>query len=481
MSDPRGTVGVRRPLALALLCAAFFLGVLDSTSLFAALPRIGDDLGLDPAALVWVVTVSGVVVAGFMLPFGRMADVFGRRRTFIAAVAVFGLASLVCGLATTGGVLIAARAVMGLGAAALTPAALALLLVMYPEGPERNRALGIWGGLGGLGATVGLLLGGLVTATAGWPWVFLVNVPVCAAVVVLAPRLLAESRRGERRPFDLPGGLLVSATLVLLTAGLLELSRAGWAAQTWALLVGASAFAAVLGVVERRSDDPILPARLLRARGVVIGNVVVLTGGIAVDGLLALTTVYLQRTLGLSAMVFGLALAAMTVSSIVAVAVGQSLVSRAGPRPVAVVGLAMLGVSCASFTLLPADGSALPLLVGGLLVFGTGMGGAFVAGQIAAVTGVHDDDAGAASGLEETSFTIGGTLGIAIVTSVAVAFSTGAAAAIGRGSGDASTGQLAGLHAAFAVLAAIAFIGAAAALAYPGRAALGARQSGTVD
>ncbi|MFF2369336.1 MFS transporter [Agromyces sp. NPDC058110] len=462
MSGPRDAIGVRRPIALALLCAAFFLGVLDSTSLFAALPRIGDDLGLDPAALAWVVTVSGVVVAGFMLPFGRMADMFGRRRMFIAAVAVFGLASLVCGLATSGGVLIAARAVMGLGAAALTPAALALLLVMYSEGPERNRALGIWGGLGGLGATVGLLLGGLVTATAGWPWVFLVNVPVCVAVVVLAPRLLAESRRGGRRPFDLPGGLLVSAALVLLTAGLLELSRAGWAAQTWALLVGASAIAVALGVVERRSADPILPGRLLRSRRVVIGNVVVLTGGIAVDGLLALTTVYLQRTLGLSAMVFGLALAAMTVSSIVAVAVGQSMVSRVGPRPVAAVGLGLLAASCASFTLLPADASALSMLLVGLLVFGAGMGAAFVAGQIAAVTGVHADDAGAASGLEETAFTIGGTLGVAIATSVAVGFPVGA----GTAGGD---GGLQGLHAAFAVLAVITFVGAGSALAYPGR------------
>ncbi|WP_370615277.1 MFS transporter [Mumia sp. Pv 4-285] len=446
--------------ALGLLCAAFFMVVLDSTSIFTALPLIGADLAMTPTALAWVVAVYGVVVAGFLLPFGRMADILGRRRVFLAAVAVFGLGSLGCGLATSGAVLIAARAVQAIGAAALTPAALALLLALYPEGPRRNRALGVWGGLGGIGATAGLLLGGLVTDRLGWSWIFLINIPVCLLVVLLTPRWLPESKKLGHRRLDLVGGALVSAALMLLVLGLLAVPVSGWAPRVWLPLTFSAAIAAAVVVVERRSTDPILPARLFQSRALVVGNIVVVASGICVDGLLTLTTVYAQQVLGLTSLAFGLILAAMTLSSVLAVAYGQRMVTRHGLRSVAPVGLAMLAIACASFTALPADDAGVPLLIGGLLVFGVGMGAAFVAGQIGAVSDIDPDDAGAASGLEETSFMIGSTLGVVIVTAVA--------ATVAGTTGADSPPQIEGLRAAFATLAVIAAAGAvAASVAFP--------------
>lgn len=450
----------RRRLALAVLCAAFFIEVLGSTSTFAALPAIGRSLDIGPTMLAAAVAVYGVVIAGLMLPFGRAADALGRRRVFLAGVITFGVGSLACGLAPSGEVLIAARGVQGLGAAALTPAALALLLSIHPAGPERNRALGIWGGLGGIGATAGLLLGGLVTDTLGWPWIFFLNIPVCLAVLVFTRRVVPESRQARRRPFDVSGGLLLAGALMLLVVTLLAVPSAGWSLPVWICLAGAIAFGAALTLVERRIADPVLPARLFRSRSALAGNGVVLASGIAVDGLLTLATIYTQRVLGFSALVFGMALAVMTITSVAAVWLGQRWVTHRGVRPVAVTGSVLLSGACLAFALTPAGPGAPPVLFAGLLVFGCGMGAAFVAGQIAAVMGAHPDDVGAASGLEETVFTVGGTIGVALVSSISLSFAQNGAAA-----------ELSGLHAGFAALAAVTAAGAVAALLLPGRTA----------
>jgi MFS family permease len=451
----------RRGLALAVLCAAFFIEVLGSTSTFAALPAIGRSLDIGPTVLAAAVAVYGVVIAGLMLPFGRAADALGRRRVFLTGVIAFGVGSMACGLAPSGAALIAARGVQGLGAAALTPAALALLLSIHPAGPERNRALGIWGGIGGIGATAGLLLGGLVTDTLGWPWIFFLNVPVCVAVLVFTRRAVPESRQARRRPFDLSGGLLLAAALMLLIVTLLAVPSAGWSLPVWIGVAGIVSLGGALILVERRSTDPVLPARLFRSRFALAGNGVVLTGGIAVDGLLTLATLYAQRVLGLSALVFGMALAVMTITSVAAVWLGQRWVTRRGVRPVAVTGSLLLSTACVAFALTPGGAGTLPVLITGLLVFGCGMGAAFVAGQIAAVMGAHPDDAGAASGLEETVFTVGGTMGVALVTSISLSLTRDGAAQ--------ADGELAGLHAGFAALAAVTAAGAVAGLLLPRR------------
>ena len=447
----------RRRLALAVLCAAFFIEVLGSTSTFAALPAIGRSLDIGPTVLAAAVTVYGVVIAGLMLPFGRAADALGRRRVFLAGVIAFGVGSLACGLAPSGAALIASRGVQGLGAAALTPAALALLLSIHPAGPERNRALGIWGGLGGIGATAGLLLGGLVTDTLGWPWIFFLNVPVCVVVLVFTRRAVPESRQARRRPFDVAGGLLLAAALMLLVVTLLAVPSAGWSLPVWICVAGVLAFGGTLILIERRSADPVLPARLFRSRSALAGNGVVFASGVAVDGLLTLATLYAQRVLGLSALVFGMALAVMTITSVGAVWLGQRWVTRRGVRPVAVTGSLLLSAACVAFALTPGRAGTLPVLLTGLLVFGCGMGAAFVAGQIAAVMGAHPDDVGAASGLEETVFTVGGTMGVALVASISLAFAQGGAA----------QAELAGLRAGFAALAAVTAVGAVTALLLP--------------
>lgn len=449
---------VSRPIALTVLCAAFFMGVLDSTSVFAALPSIGEDLGMGRASLSWVVTIYGVIVAGFMLPCGRLADLFGRRRVFLAAIVVFGVASLACGLAMSGGALIAARAVQALGAAALTPAALSLLLSLFPDGPARHRALAIWGGLGGIGATCGLLLGGMLTDLVGWSWIFLVNVPVCGLLVVLVPRLLLESRAPGRPQLDLLGGATISSALMLLALGLLEFPVSGWGPRTWAPLAGAAVAGGFLVLIERRSATPILPPRLFRSRPLVVGNAIILAAGICVNGLLATATLYTRQALQLSPLLFGTIMASMTISSAFAVAYGQRVVSRSGVRVTAVIGMGLLAAAGAAFRLLPAGHGGLPLLLGGLVVFGAGMGAAFVAGQIAAVSGVDPRDAGAASGVEETSFTVGCMLGVVIVTAVSLAAVAGS---------ETGADSLVGIHAAFTALALIAAAGALTALALP--------------
>lgn len=425
MSAPDGRTGTaRRPaVVLTVLGAAFLMTVLDSTSVVAALPSIESGLGFTAGGVAWVVTAYGVAMGGLLLSAGRVADVVGARRTFLVATAAFGLTSLVCGLAPTGEVLIAGRLLQGAAAAAMTPSALALLLATYPEGSERDRAIGIWGGLGGIGATVGLLVGGLLTSLAGWEWIFFVNVPVCAAVL-LTRRALPDTDREPGRRIDAPAALTLSGALAAAIFAILRGPEDGWTSPR---VLGPAAVAVALVVVfrlaERRATDPVLPARLLRLRGVVVGNATVLTAGIAVDALLLLTTRYVQQVLGAGPLGFGVLACAMTVSSVAGVALGQRIVGRVGARPVAVTGM---GLVAAAGLLLIGSGTTWAVPALGMVVFGVGMGFAFVAGQIACLAQVDPADVGTASGLEETSFGIGGTLGTAAGAAVGAALLAGA-------------------------------------------------------
>lgn len=453
----RPDVATRRWWALAVVCMAMFMGVLDSTSVYAALPAIALDLGFAPAEIQWVITAYGVAIGGLLLLGGRLADYAGRRRVFMAAVGVFAAASLACGLASSSELLIAARVAQGIGAAVMTPVGLSILMQVFPEGPDRNKALGIWGGLGGTGASAGLLLGGVLTEWAGWAWIFFTNVPVCLVVLMLCPVLLPESTRNRQR-LDLAGTITATGALVLVLLTLFRLAERG--AEPLVLVYGTGAV--VMGVlfvgVERRSPAPLVPMRILASRTVVGGNLVVLIAGIAVDGLLIVVTLYAQQVLGFSALQFGLTMAIMTVTSVLGVVAGQHLVTRSGFRLVGSSGMILLVFSCLLLSRMSAEGTLAEDLLAGLVVSGAGMGAAFVAGQIAALAGVDEHDTGLAAGLEETAFAVGTTVGAGLASAVAIGFATRGA------TGSPSAAALTeGLGLALLVLAALAAFGALAA------------------
>jgi EmrB/QacA subfamily drug resistance transporter len=453
-SGARVTVATRRWWALAVVCMAMFMAVLDSTSVYAALPAIALDLGFASAEVQWVITAYGVAIGGLLLFGGRLADYGGRRRVFMGAVSVFAVASLACGLAWSSEALIAARVAQGIGAAVMTPAGLSILMTVFPDGPDRNKAVGIWGGLGGIGASVGLLLGGVLTDWAGWAWIFFTNVPVCLVVLVLCPMLLPESPRNRQR-LDLPGAITGTGALVLMLLALFRIAENGMDPSVLALGAGAALLAVSFVVVERLSPAPLVPMRIFASRILVGGNLVILIAGIAVDGLLIVVTLYAQQALGFSATQFGLTMAIMTVTSVAGVMAGQHLVTRSGFRRVATAGFMLLAIACLMLSRLPTDGTLVADLLAGLVIFGVGMGAAFVAGQIAALADVAEHDAGLAAGLEETSFAVGTTVGAALASAVAIGYAT--RGTTGPPSADALTN---GFGLALLVLAVLAALGA---------------------
>jgi MFS family permease len=427
----------RRWYVLALLGLAFFMTTLDGTILISALPSISAGLRLGPSTAQWVLTAYAISFGGLLLLCGRAADLFGRRRMFLIGVALRIGSAVLCGLAGSGGALIAGRLLQGLSAGIIAPAALSMVTTAFPEGPERNKALGIWGGLGGIGATAGLLLGGFLTDVYGWPTVFLLNVPVCVLVLLIAPALLSESRGAAVRSFDVAGAATITAALALLIFAVVSVPAAGWlSVRTLGGLAGSAVLIGVFVLVEKRSNAPLVPMDILRSRSLIGGNLLMVTAGMCVDGMLVTLTGYVQRGLGWSAGQFGLLAAVMTVTSVAGLLTAQRLITRLGVGPVAAAG----GLCLAVAALLLSRG-VLGLLVAGLLVFGAGMGGTFVGAQISAFTGVAEEDSGLAAGLIDTSFSMGCALGVAVCTSVALT---------------------AGYRAAFAVAALFALAGLAA-------------------
>jgi EmrB/QacA subfamily drug resistance transporter len=416
MTDPR------RWRILALLSTAFFMTIMDSTVLFTALPSIEADFHTDAEAVQWTASAYLLAFSGLLLLGGRAADLLGRRQVFLTGIALRVLASSLCGLAPSLPILIAARALQGISAAIIAPAALSIVVTTFAEGPERNRALAIWGGLGGVGATTGLLLGGVITNVLGWQWVFLINVPLGIAVLALAPALLPESRAADRvRSFDITGALTVTAALVLIVYLIIDAPVTGWAnGRTTVLAIASAVLVGVFILVERRAPAPLVPPRVLRSRTLIGGNVVILLAGMAVDGMLITLTAYVQQVLGWSALHFGLVAAVMTLTSVAGAFVTQRVVTGLGVRVVATTGTVLLALSCLLLTQVSTH-DFLPVVIAALFGFGAGMGAAFVCSQIAALTGVAERDAGLAAGLVDTSFAMGGALGIAICTSVATA------------------------------------------------------------
>jgi EmrB/QacA subfamily drug resistance transporter len=447
---PRG-MNARRRWILILLCATFFIAVNDSTIVYTALPSIGGELAM-AESLRWVVVAYLLSSGTLLLLGGRSADLFGQRRTFLLGVGLFSAMSLLCGLATSGGVLITARALQGTGAALMVPAALSTLMTTFPEGPSRNRALGIWGSLAGIGATTGLLLGGPITQTLGWRAIFLINVPVGLAALALGPKLLPPDgqRSGRSGTLNLPAAVTAALALLLLTSAIVEVDRAS-GARTVGLLAAAALLSTLFLRIERHAADPLVPPRLFRSRAVVGGNLIILAAGISVDGLLYTFTIVAQEVLGRSAAWFGLAMTVMTVTSFLGVGLGQHLVSRLGARPVAAVGFALIGFG-SLVTRYASSDAELPALLAGLALFGPGLGACFVAGQITALSGVTPGDAGLASGLEETTFAIGNALGVAVASTLILA-----APSLHDGTRTALTST-----------AAVAALGVLAALLHPG-------------
>jgi EmrB/QacA subfamily drug resistance transporter len=479
MNEPSAAPNPRRWLALALLGTAFFMVILDGTIVFTALPVIADELSFSTGSAQWVMSAYLLCSGGLLLLGGRTADLLGRRRVFMAGVGLFVSSSLLCGLAWSGGVLIAARVVQGASAAIMAPTALSLLMTVFPEGPDRNKALGIWGGIGGIGATAGLLIGGPVTEVLGWEWVFFINVPVGLGVLLLTPRLLPESVDEDCvRCFDLAGAVTVTSAVLLLIYAISEAPEVGWAdVQTIGLLAASIVLFVSFWRIEARSPGPLVPLRIFRSRSLVGGNLVLLAAGICIDGMLLIATLYAQDVLGYSTIQFGLMTAVMTVMSVIGAYSAQAIVTRVGPRLVGAAGMVLLGTGCLLLTQVSAGGSYLDDLFLGLLIFGAGLGAAFVASQIAALAGVADEESGLAAGIVDSSFTIGGALGVAILSTVAVA-STEALSE--EGSGAQLQAITDGYQSAFAVAVGFALLGLLAALALLGRSAPAATPTSSV-
>jgi EmrB/QacA subfamily drug resistance transporter len=445
----------RRWIALILLCVAQFVVVLDASIVNVALPTIGDALKFSESNLPWVVNAYVLTFGGFLLLGGRMADLLGRRRVFMAGLVLFALASLVGGLAANSGQLVAARAVQGLGAAILSPAALSIVTTTFRDGAERNRALGVWGAVAGSGGAAGVLLGGVLTDGLGWEWVLWVNVPIGLIAAAVTPSLIAESRsEGETRHFDFAGAVSITAGLSLLVYALVDANSAGWgSAQTIVLLAISVALIAAFVVVERRSRAPLVPFRIFRLRTLTGANVVGLLVGASLFSMFFFISLYMQQVLGYSAIKAGLSYLPLAVSIILSAGIASQLVTRVGFKRVLATGMALIAAGLVWFSQIPVHGTFASDILGPSLLAAVGLGFAFVPVTIAAVSGVGDSDAGLASGLINTSQQIGGALGLAILAAISTSVSgpSRAPEALTRGFHDAF---LAG--AAFAVLGLLA-------------------------
>jgi EmrB/QacA subfamily drug resistance transporter len=421
----------RRWRALALLCTAFFMVILDSAIVVVAIPSIEQDLGFTPSGLQWVLSAYALSFGGLLLLGGRAADLLGRRRVFLAGTLLFTAASLWCGLAWSDTTLIAARAVQGIGAAAMTPSALSILMTTFAEGSERNKALGAWGSVGGIGASAGWLIGGPLVDGPGWEWVFFINLPVGLAVLAIGPRLLRESRRtAQRRSFDVGGALAVTGACLALVYALVDAPEAGWgSAQTLLLLAGAVALFAAFAAIEARVTAPLVPLRLLRSRALVGANLTMLLVACSAFGMPFILTLYAQQVLGYSAVEFGLSSLVFPLMAAAGSAAGQAVVTRRGPAAVTAAGMALLALGTAYLTQVSVNGGYVTELLPALVLFGAGLGMSFVASSIGALAGVAEHEAGLASGLNNTAFQLGGALGVALATTVAVSGIHGTTAA----------------------------------------------------
>jgi EmrB/QacA subfamily drug resistance transporter len=456
-----------RWLILALLALAQFVVVLDASIVNVALPSIGEELKIDQESLSWIVNAYVLTFGGFLLLGGRAADLLGRKALFIGGLVLFGFSSLAGGFATDETQLVIARAVQGLGAAILSPAALAIVTTTFTEGADRNRALGVWGAVAGSGGAVGVLLGGALTEGPGWEWVLWINFPICLAAAAGGLRLLSESRgTSVTRHFDLLGAVTVTSGLSLLVFALVDAASAGWASrQTICLILGALGLLTAFVGFELRSAAPLVPFRIFRQRTLTGANVAGLLMGASLFSMFFLLSLYMQQVLGYSALKAGLSYAPLSFTIILVAGLGSQLVTRIGFKPVLAAGLGLHVIGMLWFAQVSADGTYLADILGPSLLCAVGLALSFVAVTIAAVHGVAHQDSGLASGLINTVQQVGAALGVAVLTAVAIARTDSFSQASGAGPGPPSREALTeGFQAAFLTGAGFALAGMLATL-----------------
>jgi EmrB/QacA subfamily drug resistance transporter len=407
--------------AFAVLAVSFFMTIVDLTIVNVALPTIGRSLHFSESNLQWVVTAYGLTFGGFLLLGGRAADLLGRRRIMMIGLAIFTAASLGAGLATSDGFMIAMRGLQGFGAAVVLPAALSIVMNMFSEGAERNKALGIWGGIGAAGATVGLITGGLLTRYVGWQYIFFLNVPIGASALLFARRVVPESRlTGARRRFDVLGAVTVTGALLLLVYAISNAPQVGWSTtRTVALLAISAVLLIAFLVVESRVEAPLMPLRIFRLRTVAAANAVGLLLGGSFFGFIFIGTLYMQQVLGYSALQAGVAWLAASLTSVALAGLSQMLVTRISPGPVMGVGMVLIAGGILWATQVPVHGHFWVSLAAPFVIAGAGTAFSFIPISIAGLAGVAEREAGLASGLLNTSQQLGGAIGVAIASTVA--------------------------------------------------------------
>jgi EmrB/QacA subfamily drug resistance transporter len=429
-------------VVLVLICFAQFMVVLDATVVNVALPSIQTDLHMTEANLQWIVNAYTLVFGGFLLLGGRAGDLLGRKRLFLGGVIVFTAASLLDGLSTSSGMLIGARALQGLGAAFISPAALAIISTTFKEGADRAKALGVWAAIAIGGSAVGLVLGGALTQTLSWPWIFFINVPVGVAVFALSFRLVPESKdEAAHRSFDVAGAVTVTGGLMSLVYAIVEAQQKGWGSlQTIGTFVVSAALLIGFVLIELRTKAPLVRLSIFRIRSLAAANVVMFLVGSGLFAMFFFNSLYIQRVLGYGPLKAGLAFLPFTAGIMLSAGLASNFAPRVGVRVVSAIGLVIAAAGLLLLTRIPVDGSYVSSVLPSLLLTSFGMGGVFVSLTLVATTGLEDEDQGLASGLFNTSQQIGGALGLAVLTTIAA----------GQTSNDSHAALVHGFHYAFA-------------------------------
>jgi len=451
----------RRWLALLLVCAAQLMIVVDGTIVNVALPAIQDSLRFSETGLSWVVNAYLLTFGGFLLLGGRAGDLFGRRRVFAFGLALFTFASLLCGIVGSQGLLVAARALQGIGGAIIAPAALSIIITTFKDPQDRARAMGIWAFVVSGGASIGVLLGGVLTQTMGWPWIFFVNLPVGLLALALCRPLLDPDPKPEKRGgFDLPGAFLVTASLVAAVYAIVGAAQSSPSFTVFLLLLSASLMSAFVAV-ERRASAPLVPPGVFsRSRNLTVSNVVMALAVVGMVGWFFFSALYLQRVLGYDSLATGLAYLPATVT-LGAISQGPAAraVNRFGIKPTIIGGLGLMAAGLLLFARAPVGGSFLVDVLPAMLVLGVGAAFGFMAVILASTTGVAESEAGLASGLVNTSQQMGGALGLAALAALAALVA--AASAAGVSSSQSTIAALnTGYHAAFLAGAVCVVLGA---------------------
>jgi EmrB/QacA subfamily drug resistance transporter len=408
-------------LVLVLICVAQFMVVLDATIVNVALPSIQTDLGLSEANLQWIINAYTLVFGGFLLLGGRAGDLLGRKRVFLIGLVIFTAASLLNGLAVNSGMLIGFRAVQGLGAALISPAALSIISTTFAEGKERAQALGVWAAIAIGGSAVGLVLGGWLTQSFSWRWIFFVNVPVGIAAFFLSLRLVPESRDEElHRSFDIAGAATATGGLMALVYAMVSADSSGWGStKVISFFVLAAVLLTAFFLIERRSASPLVRLSIFRIRSLATANISMFFAASGIFAMFFFNTLYIQRVLGYDPLKAGLAFLPFTGGIMISAGLASTLSPRIGVRLVATIGLIVSIIGMLLLVRLPVQGSYVPDVLPSILLTSLGMGAVFMPLTLIATTGLDDDDQGLASGLFNTSQQVGGSVGLAILSTVA--------------------------------------------------------------